>query len=196
MSDLSHIYTRKWFRRRFRYRDPYHRFTEAALEIFEPDSVADVGCGMGWTVEFLEPRLPVIGVEGSRAALELMKPGVRRLVHLHDLAREEPIPQMGDYELCLCWEVAEHIPEEHTGRLLDWCTRGERLLLTAAPPGQPGRHHVNCQLPEWWEARLAWRGWAYDLALTVAWQKAAARRTKRCPWVVRNAMAFQRGGEP
>lgn len=194
---LDATYTEPWFRKRFRYRSPYHRFTEAILEVFEPESVADVGCGMAWTVEFLRTRLPCIGVEGTRTALALMKPEVRRLVHLADLARDRPLPQMADYELVVSFEVAEHIPEEHSERFLDWCTQGERLLLTAAPPHQGGNHYVNCQEPEWWVRRLERRGWSHDADLTIRWRKAVRQRTRGCPWVVRNALVFQKeGGAP
>ncbi len=192
MPELGEIYTADYFRRRFGYRGPYHRFTEAILEVFEPQSLADVGCGMGWIVEYLMPRLPVIGIEGSPAAIEQMKPRVRRLVHQHDL-RGPAIPQMADHELVVSIEVAEHIEPEHAGAFLDWCTRGRRLLLTAAPPGQRGRHHVNCRPPEWWGARLGERGWMLSSALTAAWVAAARRRTGGCGWVLRNAMFFERG---
>ncbi len=193
---LDEIYDEAWFRRRFRYRSPYHRFTEAILEVLQPESVADVGCGMGWTVEYLRTRLPCIGIEGTRTALSLMKPEVRRLVHLADLARDRPLPQMADYELAVSIEVAEHIPEEDTGNFLDWCTQGQRLLLTAARPAQPGVHHVNCRMPQWWRDRLGPRGWGYDDDLTQAWKRAAFQRTHGCPWVVRNAMVFEREDAP
>jgi len=188
-------YTEQWFRERFGYRSPYHRFTEAILEVLRPEAVADVGCGMAWTVEYLRTRLPCIGVESARAALRLMRPDVRALVHLHDIACEPPIPQMGDYELCISIEVAEHIPPAATDRFLDWCTCGRRLLMTAAPPGQRGLRHVNCRRPEWWHERLAQRGWVYEPALSAGWREAARRRTGACPWVVRNAMIFTRGAD-
>ena len=184
-------FTADWFRKRGGYRGVYHRFAEAILEVFRPESVADVGCGAGWIVEYLTPRLPVIGVDGCPDALRLMAPDVRRHVHLADLTGPV-LPQMADHELCVAIEVAEHIPAGSADAFLDWCTQGARLLLTAAPPGQRGLGHVNCRPQEWWIERMAARGWRHDPRLTGAWQAAAIARTRGCPWVVRNAMAFVR----
>jgi len=195
MEQIENIYNERWFQARFGYRSPYHRFTEAILEVLEPESVADVGCGMGWIVEYLRTRLPCIGVEGSRAALRLMRPDVRRLVHLADISSDEPIPQMADYELVISIEVAEHIPGHAVPRLLNWLTGGQRLLISAAPPGQRGNHHVNCQAPAYWVRRFSLRGFAFNEALTKRWREEARRRTRACPWVVRNAMIFERGGD-
>ena len=40
------------------------------------------------------------------------------------------------------------------------------LFLTAAPPGFPGWHHVNCQPESYWIERLAQRGWVQDIEAT------------------------------
>ncbi len=192
--ELEETYTDQWFRERFRYRSPYHRFAEAILEVLKPESLADVGCGMAWTIEYLEPRIPCIGIEGSRAALRLMRPHVRRLVHLSDL-RGPPIPQMADYELIVSFEVAEHIDGPHVGTFLTWCTQAKRLLMSAAPPGQGGNHHVSEHPAEWWQEWLDAMGWRYDETVTRAWRTEAKKRTKGCPWVVRNTMYFEREGD-
>ena len=190
-ASLSDIYTREWFRARQGYRSAQHRLIEAAVEVFAPEGVVDIGCGHGYVVEYLLSRCPVMGVEGSRAAFEFMTPEVRRVVHLADLARDPVLPQVADYEFCVSFEVAEHIAPEHEARFLRWCTRGRRLLMSAAPPGQGGNHHVNERSREHWIAALALRGWQYSCVATVAWQDAAVARTRGCPWGVRNAMFFQ-----
>jgi hypothetical protein len=41
---------------------------------------------------------------------------------------------------------------------------GRVLFLTAAPPGFPGHHHVNCQEPDWY--CLGSTGWALDTEAT------------------------------
>ncbi|MCK4284350.1 MAG: hypothetical protein KAX44_08545, partial [Candidatus Brocadiae bacterium] len=72
------------------------------------------------------------------------------------------------------------------------CELTHKVFFSAARPGQRGRHHVNCRPPEWWSARLRERDWMLSSALTAAWVAAARRRTGGCPWVLRNAMFFER----
>jgi len=190
---LSDIYTAKWYRDRLGYRSTYHRFAETIIDVLNPASVVDVGCGSGFIVEHFLPGRQVMGVEGSRVAIESMKPALRRVVHLADL-REEPLPQVADFDLTVSIEVAEHIDPEYEWRFLDWITRTRAILLTAAPPGQKGNHHVNCQPPEHWYSALAQRGYEHDAALSERWREGARARTRGCPWVVRNAMVFLRVG--
>jgi len=191
MSEIADIYTHRYFRKRFGYRGAYHRFAEAILKTFRPASLIDVGCGSGWIVEYCLPRVPVVGIEGSVEAVRLMKPHVRRVVHLADLTRP-PIPQVYDYEFCLCVEVAEHIALDDVPAFIEWITAGSHTLLTAAPPGQGGCHHVNEQPPKYWIDMMESRGFSFNEPATGAWRELASRLTPQAPWVVRNSMYFER----
>ena len=96
------------------------------------------------------------------------------------------------HALAVSIEVAEHIDPELEDKFLDWITQGDRTLLTAAPPGQGGEHHVNEQPKEYWIERMSDRGFVYDGILTRKWQAAARKHTSNCYWVVKNAMYFER----
>ena len=39
-------------------------------------------------------------------------------------------------------------------------------MMTYAPPGQPGHHHVNCQLERYWIEALESIGFQFDGATT------------------------------
>ena len=52
----------------------------------------------------------------------------------------------------LCLETAEHIGFEHAAEVVSNCARhADVILFSAAIPGQGGLHHVNEQLPEYWQ---------------------------------------------
>ena len=52
----------------------------------------------------------------------------------------------GAFDLALCLDVGEHIPESRVGVFLDNITQfADTLLLACASPGQGGHHHVNEQ---------------------------------------------------
>ena len=76
----------------------------------------------------------------------------------------------------MCLEVAEHIPEPLSGIFLDNIVAfSDRLILSAAQPGQEGHHHVNTQPKRYWVGRLAEKGFAYNRRETGRVQTALAR---------------------
>ena len=51
----------------------------------------------------------------------------------------------------MCLEVAEHLPEASSDGLISSIVTSDSILFSAACPGQPGQHHVNCQWPIYWQ---------------------------------------------
>jgi SAM-dependent methyltransferase len=114
--------------------------------------VVDVGCGQGWWgAEFAAHGCEVLGVDGDWVP----SPAVE--LHRHDLA--ESLPSLGTFDLAVCLEVAEHLPEARAEALVEWlCDLAPVVLFSAAIPGQPGAGHVNCQWPSWWHELFARHG--------------------------------------
>ena len=55
------------------------------------------------------------------------------------------------YEVCMCIEVAEHIDPYNSKQLVKILTMtSDFIVFSAAPPGQAGTGHINCQEPEYW----------------------------------------------
>ena len=75
-----------------------------------------------------------------------------------DLSR--PFKINGRYDLAICLEVAEHIPDEHSRDLVDaLCAAAPVVLFSAAVPGQGGTGHINERWPEYWRERFEARGY-------------------------------------
>jgi len=116
--------------------------------------VIDVGCAVGENIEeFIRQGIEAYGLEGSSAAMEFLQVPCWRVL-FHDL--REPITELPwdwhPVDLVLCVEVAEHIEPEFAAMFVNNLKAlGKRILITAAPPGQDGTHHVNCQPQEYWE---------------------------------------------
>jgi SAM-dependent methyltransferase len=197
MSELTDIYSEAWFKVREHYRFTYRAFAAAIEDLFHPRSLLDLGCGAGYILDGFEGRIPVLGIDGSAAAIA-GQVSAGRLLLLRDLRRPPDMvdeAQIASYEFAVSIEVAEHIPPECTEGFMDWFRFAERVLFTAAPPGQGGNHHVNCQPKGYWIEQFRGLGFMHDGPLIAAYQTAARKRTRGCPWAVRNAMFFRRADE-
>jgi hypothetical protein len=82
---------------------------------------------------------------------------------------------IGQRDVVICTETAEHLPAEAADSVVDnVCRHAKQLIIwSAAPPGQAGQDpsavgHINEQPPEYWLMRFAVRGWLPDEAATKA----------------------------
>jgi hypothetical protein len=196
--DLAGVYPAAWFRDRAGYRGAYHNFGRAIEEIWSPFRLLDLGCGAAYLVEYFAPRIPTLAIDGSRAVLDVQSAPARARTVVADLAGP-PCTCVRWFEFVVSIEVAEHLPPQHEDAFLAWFRWADRVLFTAAPPGQGGRHHVNERPRAHWIGRFARMGLRYDQAETRRWQHHVRHELGEtgCPWVVRNAMFLvreRRGG--
>jgi hypothetical protein len=78
----------------------------------------------------------------------------------------EPFDLGRRFDLALCLEVAEHLDADAGAVLVDsLAAHSDAIFFSAACPGQPGQHHVNCQWPEYWQALFNARDFACSDAI-------------------------------
>ncbi len=130
-------------------------------------SVADVGCGSGvYAAEFQSRGLRVVGCEyGARPLRWARRLGVSAVPF--DLSKVGSSLQGRPYDLAMSLEVAEHVPPFLADEFVNFmCATSDRILLTAAPPGQGGYGHVNEQSQSYWIEKFEKRGLALDANTT------------------------------
>jgi SAM-dependent methyltransferase len=171
------------------HRPLYRLLADAVVELVEPKTAVDVGCGTGLVLTRLKERgVEVTGIEGSRHAIELSGLGDR--VVKANLERE--LPRLGSFDVCFCIEVAEHLPGRSASPLVEGLTDlSDVVVFTAAPPGQGGSHHVNEQPPSYWEERFGARGFARD-AESEGVLKGRIAEIQEPAWMHQNLMLFRR----
>lgn len=122
------------------------------IKIFNPSSVADIGCGLGHFLKaFIDAGIKdVTGVEGPWLDESKLVIG-KELVLIRDL--EKSLDLQRRYDLVLCLEVAEHLREESAEQLVEVLTSHSNVVIfSAAIPGQGGQNHVNEQWIGYWES--------------------------------------------
>lgn len=129
------------------------------VELLEPASIVDVGCGIGaWLAVFADHGVTdVVGVDGDYIDRSLLEIPAELFV-AHDL--RQPLRLDRRFDLVVCLEVAEHLPAESGPTLVDSLTSlGDAVLFSAAIPHQPGVDHQNGRWQHEWAAIFASRNY-------------------------------------
>ena len=121
------------------------------FELYKPNSILDVGCGLGNWIQVAKQLgvKEVTGVDGSYVNRSLLKISADEFVE-KDLTK--PFNLQKKYDLSICLEVAEHLPDSSADGLIESLTKhADVILFSAALPGQGGQNHINEQWPEYWQ---------------------------------------------
>ena len=120
------------------------------LSLLTVRSVIDVGCGVGpWAAEFMARGIEdVCGVDGDYVDRALLRIPEDRFIP-RDLTKSLQFQRT--FDLAVCLEVAEHLPEYRAaGLVADLARLADCVLFSAAAPGPAGVNHINPQyLPYW-----------------------------------------------
>ena len=198
MPGLERIYDRAFFEEWGPSHEKYVRSAEQITGVLHgllrPARLVDLGAGCGvYSHFFAQKGVDVVAIDGTTPPAEHSYPVV---IHTRDLT--EPFENVwGRFDLALCLEVAEHIPEEHAGAFLDNITRfSDRLVLSAAQPNQGGHHHVNERPKRYWVAKLAEKGFAYNRAETGRALIAMTAARPPYMWMVEQISVYDRVKTP
>ena len=149
----------------------------------EPQSVIDVGCGVG---EWHAGHPDYTGVDYRVLRDDLLISPERFIAC--DLNRD--VPQLDRrFDLCLCLEVAEHLKPSRAEDLVRFlCSVSDRVLFSAAIPNQGGVGHVNEQWQTYWAALFKKHGFG------AARQQPDIRNCESVElWYRQNVVLYERG---
>lgn len=170
----------------------------------EPSGILDVGCGPEalWLLEaarlWPEKRLVGLDLDEPRSSIAVERwdaeagealPLDRRLTNRIDgngMSEEERVR----WPMVLCLEVAEHLSEAAGDHLVsELCRVAEKVVWSAAIPGQGGDGHVNEQPPFYWGARFNEHGFL----LSDPWRSTLWGMSGVAPWYAQNLMLASPG---
>jgi hypothetical protein len=113
-------------------------------------SAIDVGCGVGTFLAALSKKgvSDILGVDGKWVNQDLLAIDKTSFQNI-DLTAPGPINRKFDIAITL--EVAEHLPAESAENFIKWlCTLSDKIMFSAAIPGQGGEFHFNEAWPSYW----------------------------------------------
>jgi SAM-dependent methyltransferase len=142
------------------------------VELLSPHSVIDIGCGIGtWLAVLKDLGVDeVLGVDGEYVDGDLLANYLIKKEFIpHDLTL--PFTLERRFDLCLCLEVAEHLPMDFSDTLIrSIVDHADVILFSAAIPGQGGQNHMNEQWPDYWANKFSKHGYVFlDLIRPLIW---------------------------
>lgn len=156
------------------------------LELVQPRSVIDIGCGAGgWLSVFRDfGVLDIYGVDGSCPGSETLEIP-KELFLSFDL--RNPLEIDRQFDLVVSLEVAEHLPPERAKTFIRTLTQlGPVILFSAAVPLQEGVNHLNEQWPEYWVEQFENEGYrVVDPLRKKIWQNDNVEF-----WYIQNILMF------
>ncbi len=143
-------------------------FPKKVLDIIilelKPSSILDIGCGTGVSLMYyLNNNIDALGVENS--AIAIAQSPAKEKILKHNLNKELNLQKQ--FDLVWSFEVIEHIHPDYEFNFLKTLTNhSNRIILSAARPGQGGHGHFNEQEPEYWIKKFNLLGYKYESELS------------------------------
>ena len=184
------LYDEPYFKRlNRRVRPSVRAVVPEIVRSFSPSSAVDIGCGDGqWTIALAKRGVRAIGVDSAEVARE--KHSLATFLQ-RDLTQMGP-GSIGSSDICLCLEVAEHLPPAAADPLVGLISSSSELVLfSAAIPNQGGTGHLNEQPHDYWIERFVSRGFIPNQT----WRNRFDECSSVAPWYRQNMIVFRRRDE-
>lgn len=133
-------------------------FVPILFDYISPKSVVDIGCGLGtWLRVFQNKGIKdILGIDGNYIDQSKLQINTSNFF-LHDLTK--PLNYHKKFDLAICLEVAEHLPEQSAETLIETLTAlSDAILFSAALPLQGGQNHINEQSFCYWVKKFNKKG--------------------------------------
>lgn len=189
---IDDVYSDEWFEsfKDDQWRSDANLISSVLHDKFNPDSVLDLGCGIGLHLKyFYDQGVNVMGVDGAKGAKKHSIIPAKK-IKLHDL--RAPFYPKYEYDLLICFETAEHIPSRYSEVLINSISRcSDIVAFTAATPGQGGNHHVNEQPHDFWIKKFSTHGYSFEEMLSDD-LKDKMNAVEETTWIPKNLLIFTR----
>jgi len=148
-------------------------------------TMIDIGCGPAGMVELaISMGIDCMGVDGDWTVKRNIG------VELHDFTKG-PF-KIEPRELAYSCEFVEHVEERYVPNYMETFMSCKYALITYAPPGHVGHHHVNCQAEEYWIEKFADHGFWYDVGTTAEIRTIDDPTKKKKNFIKERGLFFQR----
>ncbi|MDR1073500.1 MAG: methyltransferase domain-containing protein, partial [Treponema sp.] len=151
------------------------------IKDFNPVSVLDAGCALGYLVEALRDRgVDAYGFDISEFAISHVREDVKPYCFVNSITEKIPEIYPRKYDVVVSIEVLEHLsPQDGAMAIKNLCRYSDTIIFTSTPDDITDRTHVNVQLQEYWCREFSANSFFRNTLLSLIYI---------CPW----AMLFEK----
>ena len=159
----------------------FDKIAQDIIDKFNPKTVLDAGCAMGYLVEALRKKgVEAYGIDVSEYAIKNVDEKVKQYCFVHSIVDKLPDSLPKKFDLIVTIEVLEHLcPEDGTKAIKNLCKYSDTIIFTSTPDDIEDATHVNVQQAEYWCKEFAKNSFFKDHVQSVDFI---------CPW----AMLFRK----
>ena len=145
--------------------DFFDMVAERLIVDFQPKTVIEFGCAMGYLVSALRGKgVEAYGIDVSEYAISRVKDEIKP--YCRAMSALEPLPEdfPKTYDLAVTIEVAEHLYEEEAVPFIrNMCCYSNNIVFSSSIDDFQDETHYNVQQPEYWAKKFAEFGFYRDL---------------------------------
>ena len=135
----------------------FNSVAEEIIKRYNPKTVLDAGCALGYIVEALRDRgVEAYGFDISEYAIAAVREDIKPYCMVHSIT--EPLPETfpQKFDMVITLEVLEHLfPEEAEKAIKNLCQYTDMIIFSSTSSDILDRTHVNVQQPEYWSKGFA-----------------------------------------
>jgi len=147
------------------------------IDTFNPISFLDIGCGPGGMIKLAASKnLFARGIDGDPA---VTSPDI--VTHDFELG---PVDMLHDalggvYDIGWSVEFVEHVYEKYMDNYMPAFQKCKVVVITYAPPGTPGHHHVNLQEEDYWIDKFKQYGFTHNAEMSLKLRESSTMNLKK-----------------
>lgn len=159
---MSEIYNKEYYERYCGGSIPYenadiwkphfNRIADGIIKNFNPRTVLDAGCAMGYLVAALRDRnVEAYGIDISDYAISKVREDIRPFCKVGSLTKDFSTELLQRFDLIVSIEVLEHLTEEDGEKTIkNLCDNADTILFSSTPYDIIDETHINVQPSEYW----------------------------------------------
>lgn len=165
----------------------FGKIAQKIKEDFQPGSVLDAGCALGFLVESLRRvGVQAYGVDISEFAIQNAHESIKAYVSVGSVTA----PFAQKYDLIVSIEVLEHLAKaDAEAAIANLCQHTDDILFSSTPFDYKEVTHYNVQPPDYWMEKFAKYGFIrdldYDASYITPWAVRLRRRREPLQRIVR-----------
>jgi len=156
---------------------------EEIIKRYNPRTVLDAGCAMGYIVEALRDRgVEAYGFDISEYAINNVREDIKPYCFVHSVTEPLPDRYPQKYDMVLSIEVLEHLFHEDAMRAINnLCKYTDMFIFSSTSDDIADRTHVNVQQSEYWAKLFATNSFFCELSANMSfispWAKLYMKKT-------------------